>query len=136
MVCIYCSGHTRVANSRPQRRLHQTWRRRICTECGAVFTTNEAIDLSTSVAVRKSDGRLSPFNRDVLFMSVYKAVGHREHAVTDAAALTSTITSKLLNDTEAAVDPKDITKAALSVLKRFDKAAAVQYAAYHKQPSH
>ena len=84
------------------------------------------------MAVRKADGRLSPFDRDILFMSVYKAVGHREHPISDAAALTSTITSKLLDGTEAAVKPQDIAQTTLDVLKHFDKAAAVQYAAYHQ----
>jgi transcriptional repressor NrdR len=132
MVCIYCSGQTRVINSRPQKRLHQTWRRRTCVDCGAMFTTNESIDFGTSVTVRQENGRLRPFNRDELFMSVYRAVGHRERPITDAAALTSTITSKLLSGADAALKPNDITKATLAVLKRFDRAAAVQYAAYHK----
>lgn len=85
------------------------------------------------MAVRRNDGRISPFNRDVLFMSVYRAIGHREHPIVDAAALTSTITSKLLNGTRALIGSEDIVVATLGVLKHFDRAAAVQYAAYHKQ---
>lgn len=102
-------------------------------DCKAIFTTNEAVDLGTSVAVRLKDGRISSFNRDVLFMSVYRAIGHRERPIADAAALTSTITSKLLNGTRASIGLEDIVVTTLGVLKRFDRAAAVQYAAYHKQ---
>jgi len=133
MVCIYCGGQTRVTNSRPQRRLHQTWRRRGCTKCGAIFTTNEGVDFSTSLVVRSSDGAIAPFSRDQLFVSILRAVGHREQPVADASALTATITAKLLHNAQtAAIHPLDIVKIALDVLKRFDHAAAVQYAAYHK----
>ena len=133
MVCIYCSGKTQVTNSRPQKRLLQVWRRRHCTVCGAIFTTNEAVDLSTSLAVRQQNGPTSPFSRDKLLVSILRAVGHRERPIEDAGALTATITAKLLYQTAtAAVSPADITKTALETLRRFDNAAAVQYQAYHK----
>jgi transcriptional repressor NrdR len=133
MVCIYCGGSTRVTNSRPQRRLHQTWRRRACTKCGAIFTTNEAVDLATSLVVRRKDNTVTPFDRDQLFVSVLQSVGHRKQPIKDAGALTATITAKLLHGTKtAAIKPSDITEIAIQTLKRFDSAAAVQYAAYHK----
>jgi transcriptional regulator NrdR family protein len=122
-----------VTNSRPQRRLYQTWRRRNCTKCDAIFTTNEGVDFSTSLVVRSPDGAIAPFSRDQLFVSVLRAVGHREQPVADAGALTATITAKLLHNAEtAAIHPSDIVGTALDVLKHFDRAAAVQYAAYHK----
>jgi len=133
MVCIYCGGSTKVTNSRPQKRLRQTWRRRACTRCGAVFTTNEAVDLATSLIVRRLDGKMSHFSRDKLFISVFRAVGHRNQPTADASALTATIIAKLLHGTQtASVSTVDIIDTALQVLKRFDSAAAVQYAAYHQ----
>ena len=133
MVCIYCGGNTRVTNSRPQRRLHQTWRRRACLACGAVFTTNEAVDLATSLVVRHKDNMIAPFSRDQLFVSILRSVGHREDPVKDAGGLAATITAKLLHSTQtAAIKPSDIAKVAIQTLKHFDNAAAVQYAAYHK----
>jgi len=133
MVCIYCASKTNVTNSRPQKRLLQVWRRRHCTQCGALFTTNEVVDLSTSLVVRHANGPVRPFSRDKLFVSVLRAVGHRSEPVEDAGALTATITAKLLHSTTTAtISPADIVKTALDVLKRFDKAAAVQYQAYHK----
>ncbi|HEY4160649.1 MAG TPA: hypothetical protein VGM08_01160 [Candidatus Saccharimonadales bacterium] len=133
MVCVYCGGHTQVANSRPQKRLRQVWRRRSCTDCGAIFTTNEAVDFSTSLVVRGSAGGVQPFSRDQLLVSILQAVGHREAPIDDAGALTATITGKLLHTTKTAdLTRADIVAAALQVLKHFDQAAAVQYAAYHK----
>jgi transcriptional regulator NrdR family protein len=51
----------------------------------------------------------------------------------DAGALTATITAKLIDSAKsAALGTGDITRTALQTLERFDSAAAVQYAAYHK----
>jgi transcriptional repressor NrdR len=122
-----------VANSRPQRRLRQTWRRRVCTSCGAIFTTNEMVDLATSLVVRRKDDTMTPFRRDQLFVSILQAVGHRDESIMDAGALTATITAKLIDSAKsAALGTGDITRTALQTLERFDSAAAVQYAAYHK----
>jgi transcriptional repressor NrdR len=133
MVCIYCSSSTRVTNSRPQKRLMQVWRRRGCTNCGAIFTTNEAVDLSTSIVVRLVGGAVAPFSRDKLFVSILRAVGHRTQPLEDANALTATIIAKLLHATSgAALAPADITRTAAETLKRFDTAACVQYQAYHR----
>jgi transcriptional repressor NrdR len=133
MVCIYCGGKTKVTNSRPQKRLHQVWRRRCCVQCQAIFTTNEAADFSTSLIVRHSDGAVTPFSRDVLFISIHQVVGHRETPVDDASALTATITAKLLHGgSEAVIRPSEIAKAAYRTLERFDEAASVQYRAYHR----
>lgn len=134
MVCIYCSSKTQVTNSRPQKRLHQTWRRRQCKACGAIFTTTELIDMSTSVIVKHPEGSMTPFSRDRLYLSVLKAVGHRESAIGDAGALTATIIAKLHPKAKnAALSTQDITTMAYETLKRFDSAAAVQYRAYHKR---
>jgi transcriptional repressor NrdR len=133
MVCIYCGAATRVTNSRPQKRLLQVWRRRLCSQCGAIFTTNEAVDLSTSLSVRAPGGRPRPFSRDKLFVSILRAVGHRTEPLSDANALTATIIAKLLHATqEAVIEPAQIVAMALDTLTKFDTAAGVQYQAYHK----
>jgi transcriptional repressor NrdR len=133
MVCIYCSGKTKVINSRPQKRLAQTWRRRECLDCGAVFTTLEAVDYAGSLRVRAADGHLEPFTRDKLFVSLYKALGHRKTATADASALADTIIAKLRPNVHSGLlERNDIVTIATGVLKNFDEAATVQYAAYHK----
>lgn len=137
MVCIYCGGSTKVTNSRQQKRLHQVWRRRACEKCGALFTTNEIVDFSTSLVVKTGARNISPFSRDRLFASILGSVGHREASVADAGGLTATIVSKLLGAAKSAVlTREDIISTSLQVLKHFDGAAAVQYAAYHKTVRH
>jgi transcriptional repressor NrdR len=133
MVCIYCGSPTKVTNSRPQKRLLQVWRRRACTQCGALFTTNEIVDLTTSLSVRLSGGRPRPFSRDKLFVSILRSVGHRDEPLDDANGLTATIISKIIQSTtEAFVEPSQIIAIALDTLQRFDAAAAIQYKAYHR----
>ncbi len=132
MVCIYCGNKTQVTNSRPQKRLNRTWRRRECLSCGAVFSTSESADYESSIVVRADHARPQPFSRDKLFASILQAVGHRKTAVADAGALTDTIIAQLLRSTaQAAISPSAIILATFTVLERFDGVAAVQYQAYH-----
>ncbi len=132
MVCIYCGSKTQVVNSRHQKRLNRVWRRRECTQCHAIFTTEEAVDLGGSIAVRRDTKHVQPFSRDKLFASLLSALGHRQTAVADAGALTATIISKLLlSATNAAVTPQEIVIITHETLSRFDSAAATQYTAYH-----
>lgn len=131
MECIYCDHTTQVTNSRPQRRLHQIWRRRRCTSCGAIFTTIEKIELPLSVLV-DTQGNVVPFYRDKLFLSVHEACGHRKTALSDATALTDTIIARLRPlMVSGKIENHQIAEAAHQALRRFDKAAAVHYRAYH-----
>ena len=132
MVCIYCGGPTDITNSRPQKRVNKVWRRRRCHNCDAVFTTIEAAGLTDSLLVRNK-GRLQPFSRDKLFLSIYNSCKHRKTAVNDATALTDTVLGRLpaiLN--EAAVERPLLITTIQEVLAHFDTAAAVHYAAFHK----
>lgn len=73
-----------------------------------------------------------PFSRDRLYVSIYQSLGHRSDAPEAATALSSTITSSILKTAqEGRIERKAIVETAQAVLARFDKAAAVQYAAYH-----
>jgi transcriptional repressor NrdR len=131
MLCIYCQNDTRVVNSRPQKRLNRVWRRRTCVTCGTTFTSTEAVDLGGSITVRDMK-QLEPFQRDKLLMSVYDSLKHRKTALSDATGLTDTVISKLYPlMKDAVVDKSSISQTTWGVLKRFDKAAATYYAAFH-----
>jgi len=133
MVCIYCGQATRVVNSRHQRRTNHIWRRRKCAACGGIFTTQEHIELSGAFVIQKeSQGRLHPFSRDTLFLSIYESCRHRTTATEDAAALTQTILARLLPLSQGSIIArKDLIATSLLVLERFDKAASTFYGAYH-----
>lgn len=135
MVCIYCGGKTKVVNSRHQRKTNTTWRRRECRNCGGVFTSQEVMKLEGAVLVRSanpSQAVVQPFSRDILWLSIYEALGHRKQPLRDATGLTDTIISKLLPRIQhAQLTTGDVKAVATEVLKRFDKAAATYYLAYH-----
>jgi transcriptional regulator NrdR family protein len=138
MVCIYCGSSTQVVNSRHQKQANQVWRRRKCLNpaCKAIFTTNEQADLSKSLLVIDEPGAAgAQLLRELLFASIYEACKHREHAASDAAALTDTVLHALLKGGRAAtVSKKEIARTTHAVLARFDQAAVAVYAAYHLRP--
>ena len=100
--------------------------------CGAIFSTSEQVDYEKSWIVQFADGGQMPFLRDKLFVSLYKSLGHRPTAATDAIGLTATVignVQKIVQD--GSVTTTAISTLSLEVLQRFDKAAAVAYQAYH-----
>ncbi len=131
MKCVYCGEKTKTVNSRANAKGLRTWRRRQCTGCKAVFTTNEAPDMEISIRVKK-DSVLEPFLYEKLFLDVHDSLTHRKTAYTDAGTLTSTIILNLLPVKSGVVSVKEIQEAVSKVLKRFDKAAATYYAAHNK----
>lgn len=132
MVCIQCGADTQVSNSRLQKRVNHVWRRRKCSNCGLVFTTTEETDLRGSVTVRDRDGRLAPFSRDRLLLSIHASLQHRPAAASDATALADTIIARLLVQMQhSVIEDTSIVNTVAVVLSRFDKAAAVHYQAFH-----
>lgn len=133
MVCIYCGSKTQVTNSRHQRRANQTWRRRECINCRAVFTTEEQPKLGEHWLVEHKDGKYQAFERDVLFLSLYEALKHRTNPTKDSKELTNTVIYKLAPAvTDGRISTKTIAQICLVTLNRFDKAAATSYEAFHK----
>lgn len=131
MVCIYCGEKTKVTNSRGQKRVNQIWRRRQCLTCQATFTTEEQAVTDTSLLV-SSAKRVEPFSREKLLLSVYDALRHRKTAISDATALCDTIWNQLQPQIAAAqLERGQIVKTTHKILKRFDKAGATAYLAFH-----
>jgi len=132
MVCIYCGAKTQVTNSRNQKKLKQVWRRRKCVNCSNIFTTIERIDYSTTLLIANNKGEVEEFIRDKLLLSIFQSLGHRASPIADAAAITDTIMSYVLNSLKTAVIKRDtLITISFNVLKKFDNAAAVHYLAYY-----
>lgn len=134
MVCIYCGRSTEVTNSRKPARTPSVWRRRACQACVAQFTTIELPDYSTALAVKDRDGKLEPFVRDKLFLSLHKSLGHRPDAQKAATELTTSVIAQLLRKKRAKdglIEAKVLAETANIVLKRYDAPSAHTYRAYH-----
>ncbi len=131
MVCIYCGKDTQVINSRLQKKPNQVWRRRKCLHCGNIYSSIESVNWGQAIRFSHK-GRLEPFSRDQLFLSLYEACRHRKSAQSDATALTSTVLSKLRPHIKvASIEREQVINTAVKALKHFDKAAATTYSAYH-----
>jgi transcriptional regulator NrdR family protein len=132
MVCIYCGSKTKVGNSRSSVKTHSTWRRRECLGCHSVFTTRETVDYSGALRVRDQNGRLEPFQREKLVISLHNSLSHRKTAISDATALTDTIITRLVSlQQKGIIQIEQIKSSTLSTLKQFDQPAASHYKAHH-----
>ncbi len=131
MKCIYCGSETQVINSRLQKKANQTWRRRKCLKCGSIYSSIEGVNWGQAIRF-SNKGRLEPFSRDQLLLSLYEACRHRRTAQRDATALTDTVLSKLRpHITTASLEREQVIDTAVKALKHFDRAAATTYLAYH-----
>lgn len=75
---------------------------------------------------------LQPFSHDKLYISVYEACRHRKTATEDARHLSDTVVKQLLGAKHSAtVRRHHVVTVTTGVLERFDRAAAIQYLAYH-----
>jgi transcriptional regulator NrdR family protein len=134
MVCIYCGSFTRVINSRLQHRINNVWRRRRCTKCSAIFSSQEAVVLEGSFAVVYDMSHITPFQRDILFLSIYEACRHRSKATLDATALTNTVISKVITcniGSQGAIQRNELQRIVRETLEAFDHVAQVHYTAFH-----
>jgi transcriptional regulator NrdR family protein len=133
MVCIYCGSKTSVENSRLQKRANRTWRRRHCPRCGSTVTTVESVDYNASITFTSQNGAYTPFERDILFVSVLDCLKHRKSATADATALTDTILRDIRNcmPSPGAVERDLLAELVATSLERFDNVSGMQYRAYH-----
>lgn len=136
MNCIYCQQDTEVYNTRNRARNPSVWRRRRCKVCVAQFSTIELPDYDSSLVVKGLSGKLYPFSRDKLFLSLHKALSHRSDALPSATALTDTTIGRLLTGKKtkptSIITMQNIAQVAHLTLKRYDPLAAHTYKAYHQ----
>ena len=133
MFCINCFyKKTNVTNSRPHKKSPSVWRRRRCSECGAIFTTTERPSLADNTSVSLPDGSSDTFSLSRLTISIAASFTHSpEKAKYDSLWLAQTA-EDILSTEHTIITPDEITATVHQVLKRFDELAAIQYAARHK----
>jgi transcriptional repressor NrdR len=132
MVCVYCQSKLAVTNSRPQKRTNSVWRRRACPACKSLFTTVETVDYGSLFVYNRPGSPIEPFSETKLLISVYEACKHRKSPEEDAKHLTDTIMHRLFTSSPGTTVQRNLViKNVLAALRQFDKAAAVQYEAFH-----
>ncbi|MDR1338002.1 MAG: transcriptional regulator NrdR [Rickettsiales bacterium] len=102
MRCPYCnSTDSQVKDSRPDTEDAIIRRRRVCSQCGAKFTTVERVQMR-DLSVHKSNGKVEPFDREKLKRSIKIACRYREVSDEQIEKLVTSIHRRL--ETEVADD--------------------------------
>lgn len=137
MECPYChSETTEVINSRPTKKNAQIWRRRKCLSCGEVFTTQEMVDLSHLVVIKKS-GKPEVFHSVKLFAGIYGAtIGmktpNREIVV---EKITHEVEREIMFLKKKRITSEEIADIVLKKLKNAQTATFMRFLAYTKDIS-
>jgi transcriptional regulator NrdR family protein len=132
MTCPFCTGESKVTNSRPSKKHPEIWRRRQCKSCLQIWTTREVVDLSLSHRIITSQNHVEPFQRDKLFISIKDSCAHRKSALADASALTDTVLGRILTQNQATIDVDLLISLTAEIITRFDKTAGAVYRAKFK----
>lgn len=102
-------------------------RRRRCGACGHHITTVEQIS-GDRVQVRKSDGRLEPFDRTKLLRGVVKAAVRPHHGNRLAELVENIAQDARAHSDEGIIDSSALSTLVLVQLKEFDPVTHVRYA--------
>lgn len=100
--------------------------------CDSIFTTSEKVDLSKALIVTTGSGKINSFDDQILFISIYESLKHRNSAFFEAKEITATVIGKIISIVNSPkLSTSDIKRIAYSTLKTFDNDSATIYAAYH-----
>lgn len=124
--------NTKVTNSRPSKKHPDVWRRRQCQKCHATFTTHERPSLADNKPVHLPDGTTDTFNLGKLILSIAQAFTHAPGTAQYNALWLAQTVEDALSTEHQTITPAEIEATTHHVLKRFDEAAALQYAIKHQ----
>ncbi len=131
MKCPYCSSNeTKVIDKRDTSDFDVSRRRRECLSCGKRFTTYERVE-NLDLTVKKSDGRIEPFDKDKLSKSILKATDKRSITAEQVEGLVNDIESFLKNREDLEVSTKLIGSLVMDRLRAIDKISYLRYASVH-----
>ena len=133
MFCINCfHKNTAVANSRPNKKQPQVWRRRTCSNCQMTFTTYERPSLADNKPVTLPDGSTDTFNLGKLILSIAKSFTHSSNDAEYSTLWLAQTVEDTLSTERQTITTDDIAATTHQTLKKFDELAAIQYAAQHQ----
>ncbi|MFZ5609296.1 MAG: transcriptional regulator NrdR [Pseudomonadota bacterium] len=132
MRCPFCGNEdTQVKDSRPTEDNSAIRRRRLCTACGARFTTFERVQLRELTVVKRS-GKREPFDRDKLERSVKIALRKRPVEPERVERMINGLVRQLESMGESEVPVDVIGQLAMEGLEGLDKVAYVRFASVYK----
>lgn len=134
MRCPYCnSTESQVKDSRPNEEDGTIRRRRICSDCGAKFTTIERVQIR-DLSVRKNNGDLESFDYEKLKQSIKIACRKRDIPEERIEKLVMSIHRRLETETTDNIIPSTMIGEYVSdSLINLDPVAFVRFASVYKK---
>ncbi|HMO28641.1 transcriptional regulator NrdR [Enterovirga sp.] len=132
MRCPFCGNpDTQVKETRTSDDGSATRRRRVCSDCGARFTTFERPQLRELTVVKRS-GRKVAFDRDKLSRSIEVALRKRPVQEERVERLINGLVRRLESAGEAEIASRTIGDLVMEALKALDSVAYVRFASVYK----
>ena len=132
MICPFCGNEdTQVKDSRPAEDGVAIRRRRMCSNCGARFTTFERVQIR-EITLVKRDGRRSIFDREKLERSFNIALRKRNVDDEVVAMEINSIVRQLESHAEGDVPSSRVGELVMSALSNLDQVAYVRYASVYR----
>ncbi|MEN8721651.1 MAG: transcriptional regulator NrdR [Alphaproteobacteria bacterium] len=132
MRCPFCGNEdTQVKDSRPSEDGTAIRRRRLCSACGARFTTFERVQLRELTVVKKS-GRRVPFDREKMMRSVSMALRKRPVDPDRVDQMVTGIQRRLESLGENEIPSDVVGELVMEGLANLDSVAYVRFASVYK----
>ena len=132
MRCPFCSHEdTQVKDSRPTEDKSAIRRRRLCTSCGARFTTFERVQLRELTIVKKN-GRKTVFDRDKLERSINIALRKRPVDPDHVERMINGLVRQLESLGESEIPSETVGRIVMDALSNLDQVAYVRFASVYK----
>ena len=133
MKCPFC-GHkdSKVTDSRPTEDDLKIRRRRECVQCGARFTTYEAVEHAPLMVVKKDKSR-QPFDREKLLNGLMRACEKRPVSTQTLEKVVDDIEYSYVNVLAKEVSSKVLGEEVLRRLKDIDDVAYVRFASVYRE---
>ena len=132
MRCPFCqSDDSQVKDSRPTEDNSSIRRRRVCSACGARFTTFERIQLR-DIMVVKSDGKRQPFDREKIMRSMQVALQKRPVTTAQIEKAVTGIVRQLESNGDNEFPSSYVGDLVMHALINLDVVGYIRYASVYK----
>ena len=133
MKCQSC-GHlkTRVLDSRPGKDNNHIRRRRYCPECDGRFTTFERLEENLPLVIKR-DGRVEPFERNKMLVSVRQSCSKLPVAEGHVHRMLGRIESRIQESRRRKLSSQVLGDWVAAALLELHPAAYIRYSIVHRQ---
>lgn len=132
MRCPFCGNDdSQVKDSRPTEDHAAIRRRRLCTNCGARFTTFERVQLRELVVMKKN-GQREAFDREKLLGSMRTSLRKRNVDPERVERVVNSIVRRLESSGESEIRAETIGEMVMEALHQLDQVAYVRFASVYR----